>query len=188
MNATIEQLARTAKRLQREQVDERSLSYVFRHDDAITAVLRRLPSTCALWRAFRRYDEARSAYETTFEQHQRWRAELTRLSEHLHEVKQEYDPDTIDYDALGRARLKAEVLAIRVSDPHGVLAELKDVLNRTGEAWGQVWNNYLEQKQREQQIAGADFVPSVQGYDPKAAALQQIRERIRQFEAPSASL
>lgn len=184
MNAVIEELARAAGKMKRDMGDEQSLSYEFRTEGDWNTTLRQLPFTCALWAAFLKYEAARAAYEAEVDKRQRWSAEFDQLRQQLHEADEEHDPDAIDYAAYVQAQAKAKVLARRLSDPHGILNEHKDLMNRANENWGRAWSAYLEQKQQERQIAGATDVPSIPGYSAKAEALQQIRERIAQYEAP----
>jgi hypothetical protein len=184
MNATLEQLAQTALRIKKDMRDERSLGYEFRTDGDWCEPLRRLPFSCPLWRAIRAYETARAAYEAEVDTRQRWRAQLEHLSQYLHEVKQEHDPDSLDYKAYGEAKDRAEILAYRITDPHERLRELKDVQDRADANWGRLWSAYLEQKEQERAVAAATLVPSVAGYDGRTVALQQLRERIAQYEAP----
>lgn len=182
--AIIEQLAQTAKRIKHAMVDERSQAYDFAPGfEEYADTLRRLPFTSPLFVTFRRYAEARAAYVAEIEQQQRWRGQLEQLRQYIEAVVDSRDTNTKDYQALLVAERRAKDVARLLTDPHEVLRELKDLMDRANDNWGRAWDAYQRTLEEERQIAAADARSTVTGYSPTAGALEQVRARLAQFEA-----
>ena len=169
-----------ARRLKREMAEYEP--YEFGQDGPWNDTLRRLElthkgRTSLLWRRFLQYEAARKAHEAGYEQRRRWQQQLAQVRRQVHEVETEGDPDTIDYDALVRAKAKAEVLDKRVSDPHGVLGELKTVLQRANERWGTQWQSYTTLKTEERRQERSTAFGAEQ-------ELRRIRTDLERLEAP----
>ena len=125
MNATITELARTAQRLKREMVDEQAHAYAFRHGEEWNDTLRTLPYTCRLWRAFRTFDEARTAYEMAQDARQAVQRELTHIGQRIDEAARD---STVDDDTWMRLEARGRRLELVLKDPYTVLPELKTAM------------------------------------------------------------
>lgn len=103
------------------------------------AQLKTLPPACQLWRRFRAYDEARTAYETALAKRQRWSAELDAADA----LVRDDDPDSGD-EEFNRQYLRAQRLRFALKNGEEHIRELKARQVRAGDAWGRAWGEYKE--------------------------------------------
>jgi hypothetical protein len=114
------------------------------------AGLIRLPAHSPLRRAWQRYEVAQNEHETFDEKRRRYQATLMGIRMRFEAV----DLDSLDsLDRIEAARDDAEALRIKhaLSRAKDTLQELHDLAKRAGADFNQLWTEYEQLRQKDQQ-------------------------------------
>jgi len=146
------------------------------------AALQKLPASCQLWKRFKAYDAARTAFEAMDDTHRRWENERSAINHRLRVA----NPDTTDVDAFTRDYARGNLIEIALREQQDVYGELRQRRDKADESWQQFWSAYqalLETVWRVKQEPRQMHVPGMAS--PHADRLRVLDAERRQFEQPA---